>query len=92
MNPPIEPTQSTPTTPTTRVGRSSTRPATKYQRHHLNTYIHPELADIARVYFRTTRYRSISGFFEDALRKEFRRRFRELRALKLPNPQPAVTE
>jgi hypothetical protein len=64
----------------------------KYQDHRLNTYIDPKLARIARAYFRGTRHRSISGFFEHALRLEFRRQASRLRALGLTLPTEILTK
>lgn len=52
----------------------------------LNTYIDARLAGLAKDYFKNTRYRTVSGFLEAALKAKFRKERRTLKRLGIPIP------
>lgn len=53
----------------------------------LNTYVDKRLADMAKDYFKNTRYRTVSGFLEAALKAKFRKERKALRKLGIQIPE-----
>lgn len=57
-----------------------------YAENRTTLYLDPALTEIAKAHFKTTRYRSLSGFVDSQMRRELRRQSPKLRkrGVKLP--------
>lgn len=58
----------------------------RYAENRTNLYLDPDLVEIAKKHFKTTRYGSLSGFVEARIRHELRKQSPKLRkkGVKLP--------